>query len=114
MVKELNGKTIKMVKHFTDDSKFALFDYEDGHGNDGNHEDNPYGRGDIVIKGTYFDGSPCNEIGVVLQVHDQSELRTDMFGNECTTRLRSATYDEIEKYRPDLIPEIISTSADKH
>ena len=86
-----------------DETKFTKFDYEDGHGNDGDPKDNPFKRGDVVIKPKYFDGSECNEIGVVLQVHDQSEVRTDMFGNECTDNLRMATLGEITLYRQDVL-----------
>lgn len=86
-----------------DDKKYACFEYEDGHGHDGEVKDNPFQRGDVVIKPIGTDENLTPEIGVVLQVHDSSELRTDMFGNECVTRLRLATEEEIRKYRPRLL-----------
>ena len=42
-------------------------------------------------------------IGVVIQVHDASELRTDMFGNECINMMRLATEEEIIKLRPSIL-----------
>jgi len=85
-----------------DAKKYAKFEYEDGHGNDGDTKDNPFQRGDVVIKTIGTDENRTPEIGVVLQVHDQSELRTDMFGNEDVSYLRMATSIEIVKYRPRL------------
>jgi len=85
------------------DKDYALFDYEDGHGADGIPADNPFRRGDVVIKHVDYTGEECNEIGVVLQVHDASELRTDMFGNECINRMRLATEEEIIKLRPSIL-----------
>jgi hypothetical protein len=89
-----------------DETKYAKFEYEDGHGNDGEPKDNPFKRGDVVFKPYYSDGTDCNEVGVVLQVHDQSELRTDMFGNECTDNLTMATSVDIVEYRPKLALEM--------
>jgi len=86
-----------------DDKKYACFEYVDGQGSDGEIKNNPFQRGDVVIKPFYGDGiEPCNEIGVVLQVHDSSEVRTDMFGNESITQLRMATSLEIVNFRPKL------------
>jgi len=86
-----------------DETKYAKFEYEDGHGYDGEPKNNPFKRGHVVIKPIGTDENETPEIGVVLQVHDQSELRTDMFGNECTSKLRLATKEEIRKYRPKLL-----------
>ena len=86
--------------------KYTKFDYEDGHGRDGEVEDNPYVRGDVVIKPIGTDENETPEIGVVLQVHDSSELRTDMFGNECISELRVPTKEEVIKYRPELALEL--------
>ena len=86
----------------TDPNKYAKFDYEDGHGFDGEPKDNPYKRGDVVIMTIGTDENETPEIGVVLQVHDQSELRTDMFGNESIKYLKMATSLDIVKYRPRL------------
>ena len=86
-----------------DEKKYARFEYEDGHGCCGTPLDNPFGRGDVVIKHVDYTGEYCNEIGVVLQVHDSDELRTDMFGNESICRLRMATNKEIQAHRNELL-----------
>ncbi|TXG76179.1 hypothetical protein E6Q11_05100 [Candidatus Dojkabacteria bacterium] len=78
------------------DKNYALFDYEDGPSDQTKR--NPFQRGDVVIKLTEYDDTPCNEIGVVLQVHDAYEVRTDNFGNEGISRLRLATVEEINTY----------------
>ena len=80
-----------------DHKKFALFDYESI------KCENPYKLGDVVIKPKDYDGFECNEIGVVIQIHDENELRTDMFGNEDISMLRKATKKEIKKFRKDLL-----------
>lgn len=79
------------------DKDYALFDYEDGHGTDGVPADNPFRRGDVVIR------PKDKAIGVVIQIHDASELRTDMFGNECINEMRLATEEEIIKLRPSIL-----------
>tara|TARA_R110000822_G_scaffold213107_9_gene348469 strand:- start:669 stop:938 length:270 start_codon:yes stop_codon:yes gene_type:complete len=84
-----------------DDKKYAKFEYNDGHS--GDHTKNPFQRGDVVIKAIGTDENLTPEIGVVLQVHDEYELRTDMFGNESIDYVRLATKKEIQKYRPKLL-----------
>ena len=74
---------------------FACFDYI-------STTSTQYQLGDIVIK----DREDGNPIGVILQVHDKFEFRTDQFGNCCDEEIRLATMAEIEKYRPDIVPEI--------
>lgn len=54
--------------------------------------------GDVVI-------NKENEIGVVIQIHGDGDLRTDMFGNEWEGNLRMATNAEIEKYRPNILKQ---------
>ncbi len=54
--------------------------------------------GDVVINNE-------NEIGVVIQIHDQFEFRTDMFGNTSNDEVRMATDKEIKKYRPNILNE---------
>ena len=96
----------------TNDKKYACFDYTDGHC--GDHTKNPFQSGDVVIKPFFGYGEglsgeerePCNEIGVVLQVHDEYELRTDCFGNESIGHVRLATKEEVVKYRPILAVEM--------
>jgi len=91
------------------EKKYACFDYTDGC--NGDHTKNIYQRGDVVIKPLYGYSSeenrePCNEIGVVLQVHDEFDLRTDMFGNESVSQLRMATMREVIDFRPLLAVEM--------
>ncbi|MDR2205830.1 MAG: hypothetical protein LBE36_06720 [Flavobacteriaceae bacterium] len=71
--------------------------------------------GDVVINGK-------NEIGVIIQLHPflneskypiNSEVRTDMFGNESSYYLRLAKQDEIKKYRPELFNEILTNKNQK-
>jgi len=81
------------------ETKYAKFDYTDGV----DSELNKFKRGDVVIKTSYFAGEPYVEIGVVLQVHDADELRTDMFGNESADNLKRATKADIKKFRPSLL-----------
>lgn len=80
-----------------DHKKYALFDYIS------NKCNNPFKLGEVVIKPFDCNGEPCNEIGVVLQIHDTTELRTDMFGNEDISMLKKATLKEIKKFRPELL-----------
>jgi hypothetical protein len=54
-----------------------------------------YKLGDVVI-------NKDNEIGVIIQVHDHNEFRSDMFGNCSSSEIRLATQDEINKHRPDI------------
>jgi hypothetical protein len=84
----------------TDDKRYAKFEYTDGHS--GDHTKNPFRRGDVVFRVTDEAGGDCPEIGVVLQVHDEYELRTDMFGNADASELKLATKEEIVKFRPNL------------
>ncbi len=44
-----------------------------------------------------------NEIGVIIQVHEDTDIRTDMFGNCSLNEIRLATLEEIEKFQPDII-----------
>ena len=88
----------------TNDNKYACFDYTDGHC--GDHTKNPFQRGDVVFRQHDESGEDCPEIGVVLQVHDEYELRTDSFGNEDITNLELATKEQVVRYRPILAVEM--------
>jgi len=87
--------------------EYALFDYESNI--------NPFALGDIVTREPLeewkldpdFDGNNTPEIGVVIQIHDTDELRTDMFGNESASKLKPSTLEEIQKYRPKLMKDVI-------
>ena len=60
--------------------------------------DDLFELGDVVINDE-------NEIGVIIQVHDRGDYRTDMFGNCHESEIRTATQKEIDKYRPNLLNE---------
>lgn len=75
-----------------DSTKLACMEYESVQCG------NPCKVGDVVARDT-DDGI---EIGVVLQVHDDSELRTDMFGNACVSELFFPSMHTIKQYRPTL------------
>jgi len=74
-----------------DHKDFAAFDYVQT-GNIGL-------LGDVVI-------NEHNEIGVIIQAHDDGDVRTDMFGNCCMSEIRFATLEEIEKFQADIIPHL--------
>jgi len=57
-----------------------------------------YRLGDVVI-------NEYNEVGVVIQMHDRVEFRTDMFGNTSDDEVRLATDKEISLYRPNILQE---------
>jgi hypothetical protein len=78
-----------------DHKRFARFNYISS-------KSTLYKLGDIVIK-KREDGCP---IGVILQVHEEFEFRTDQFGNCCSDEIKLATMKEIQKYRSDLISQI--------
>lgn len=48
-----------------------------------------------------------NDIGVVIQTFDDGEFRTDMHGMTHISQVVPATLDDIKKYRPFILPEII-------
>lgn len=75
-----------------DYKKYSCFDYENK-----DIEINPFELGAVVI-------NDVSEIGVVIQLYEISggDLRTDMFGNYSTDKLRLATDPEIKKLRPEL------------
>lgn len=76
--------------------KYALFNYTQSPSFLGND----YELGDVVI-------NENNEIGVIIQIHDNpNEYRTDMFGNCHSGELKTATKQQIEKIRPEIIKDI--------
>lgn len=78
-----------------DYNKFAYFDYE-------SVTSKRFQLGDIVI-------NKENEIGVIIQIHDNDEFRTDMFGNCDYSEIKKATKKEISTYRSELLKDIDST-----
>jgi hypothetical protein len=76
-----------------DHNKYRLFDYE----NDLTNEN--FKLGQVVI-------NQENEIGVVIQLHDDGDCRTDMFGNCSPSEVRLATIDEIKEYRENIVDDL--------
>lgn len=79
-----------------DHNKFRLFEY--------NNSENHIGffkLGDVVIN------KKDNDIGVVIQIHENFEFRTDMFGNSSDDECRLATLHEIQTFRPQLFTDLI-------
>lgn len=75
-----------------DHKKFAYFKYE-------SEPSETHQLGDIL----YQNSEDGEEIGVVLQTYSDGECRTDMWGNGSG---ELATLEQIERIRPELIPEI--------
>ena len=75
---------------------YACFDYK-------SVESKTHKLGDVVIKDG--DNGDIPEIGVIIQIHGENKFRTDMFGNASTSEVRTATDEEIVKYRPNLLNE---------
>lgn len=80
--------------------KFACFDYVNGAGS----EHNPYELGYVVLN------PRTKEIGVVIQVHDKHDIRTDMFGNSSLFEVVLADENEIALYRPDIFNDLYTVT----
>ena len=61
-----------------------------------------YKLGDIVRK----DSEDGTEIGVIIQIHDANEYRTDMFGNCSSSEIKMATKEDIENFRAELLNDL--------
>lgn len=84
----------------TNHKEFAYFDYE-------SVESTKYKLGDILCKYPDILSDEKPEIGVIIQIHDELEFRTDMWGNSCDSDLiTEATIKQIERFRPDLLNRI--------
>lgn len=82
------------MKYFVNDhNKYRLFDYENDLSN------NNFALGEIVI-------NVDDEVGVVIQLHDDGDCRTDMFGNTSISEVRNATLEDIVVYRNELVCDI--------
>jgi hypothetical protein len=46
-------------------------------------------------------------VGVVIQIHDDGDVRTDMFGNYHIDGLRLSTLDEVKEHYPQILNELI-------
>jgi hypothetical protein len=60
-----------------------------------------------------------NEIGVVIQLHEDGDCRTDMFGNCSSSEVTTATIEQIKKFRPELLEYLcnytqLDLSKDQH
>jgi len=86
----------KKIMKVLDHKKFACFNYE-------SQTSKRFKLGDIVI-------NEENEIGVILQIHNNDEFRTDMFGNCHYLEIRKATKKEISTYRRELLDDILNVS----
>jgi hypothetical protein len=78
---------------------FCCFDYISS------TEENKFELGDVV---TAFDNAQEQgiEVGVVIQIHPDGDVRTDMFGNYHTSGLRLSTLEEIQQYYPKLLQHL--------
>ena len=86
-----------------DHNKYRLFNYE----NDLTNKN--FQLGEVVITVIDADNSFVdigNPIGVVIQLHDDGDCRTDMFGNCSSSEVRLATLEEIKEYRENLINDL--------
>lgn len=79
-----------------DHKKFCCFEYESDMSNTN------FQLGDIVTK----ESEDGIEIGVVIQLHDDGDFRTDMFGNASPSEVKLSTLEDIELYRNELLDEI--------
>ncbi len=80
-----------------DHKKFCRFDYES------NMSNTSFQLGDIVTKSSE-DGT---EVGVVIQLHEDGDFRTDMFGNASPSEVTVSTIVEVLLYRKELLEEVV-------
>jgi hypothetical protein len=73
--------------------KYAMCDYSLH-----SFKSNNFEVSDIVI-------NEDNEIGVIIQIRDNDEYRTDMFGNCCTSEIKLATEQQINEFRPNVMTD---------
>jgi hypothetical protein len=80
-----------------DHKKFCRFDYESS------TAPHVYQLGDVVTK----ESEDGIEIGVVIQLHEDGDFRTDMFGNASPNgEISLSTLPEIERYRNELLEDL--------
>lgn len=51
-------------------------------------------------------GGEFGRVGVVINIHDDGDIRTDMFGNYHVDGLRLSTLDEVKDKRPELLADL--------
>lgn len=73
-----------------------MFDYESDTAR------HTYELGDVVTK----ESEDGIEIGVVIQLHEHGDFRTDMFGNASPSEVTMSTIEEIIEFRDELLPEM--------
>ncbi len=88
--------------------EFALFNYTQ-------YTRPGYQLGEVVL---IFPPSPSEsddysveedpKIGVIIQTHEYGDFRTDMNGNGCNDEVRYADVSDIEKYRPELLEDLLN------
>lgn len=79
-----------------DHKKFCCFEYESDMSNTN------FQLGDIVTK----ESEDGIEIGVVIQLHDDGDFRTDMFGNASPSEVKLSTFREVMERRSELLIDI--------
>jgi K+/H+ antiporter YhaU regulatory subunit KhtT len=79
-----------------DHKKFCKFDYES------DTAPHTYELGDVVTK----ESENGIEIGVVIQLHEDGDIRTDMFGNASPSEVTMSTIEEIIEFRDELLSEM--------
>ena len=77
--------------------KFSRFDYKSDMSN------TSFQLGDVVTK-VSEDGT---EIGVVIQIHEDGDFRTDMFGNASPSEVTLSTVTEVTLFRKELLEDIV-------
>ena len=80
-----------------DHKKFCRFDYESDMSNTN------FQLGDVVTK----ESEDGTEIGVVIQLHEDGDFRTDMFGNASPSEVTLSTFSEIKNYRNNLLKDLV-------
>jgi hypothetical protein len=80
-----------------DHLKFSRFDYKSDMSN------TSFQLGDVVTK-VSEDGT---EIGVVIQLHEDGDFRTDMFGNASPSEVTLSTVIEVTLFRKELLEDIV-------
>lgn len=92
--------------NITNYRRFARFEYV-------SNQSTVFQLGDVVFKQQMYNGKDQSEIGIILQIHGENEFRTDMFGNCSTSEITLATMEQVQLYRPDIIPAILEPTNTK-
>jgi hypothetical protein len=87
---------MKVINH----KEFACFEYESA-------ISTKYSLGDILFRYPDILCDEKPEVGVIIQLHDELEFRTDMWGNSCDSDLITfATQEQIKNFRPQLLNKL--------